>query len=83
MKDDTKKKWYDDEKSVISQVNEIDTLIINSGCLHHMTSDVENFESLEEYDGGCVRLGNDAPCFVKGKGPILLEKKLSVIMLIG
>lgn len=38
-----------------------------------MTGDVEKFENIEEYDGGCVRIGNDAPCFVKEKGFLVAQ----------
>ena len=37
----------------------------------------EAFLSLEEYVGGVVRFGNDAPCMVKGRGSISLNGKSS------
>ena len=37
-----------------------------------MTSDKLKIVKLEDYDGGYVRFGNDAPCSVRGKGTITL-----------
>ncbi|GLJ24587.1 hypothetical protein SUGI_0469920 [Cryptomeria japonica] len=42
-----------------------------------MTGDRSKFLSLEEYDGGVVCFGNDAPCMVKGRGSISLNGKSS------
>ena len=44
-----------------------DTWIIDIGCSHHMIGDKTKFEHMEHYDGGSVRLGNNEPCFHKGK----------------
>lgn len=46
--------------------------IIDSICSHHMTSDKTKFENLEHYGGGSVKFGNNEPCYVKGKGCIVL-----------
>lgn len=62
----------DEEKDLISHINKNDSWIIDSGCSHHMTGDKHKFVKLEDYDGGYVRFGNDAPCLVKGKGSIRL-----------
>lgn len=48
--------------------------IIDSGCSHHMTSNGSKFLTLNEFDGGVVRFGNDSPCMVKGKGTISLNR---------
>lgn len=37
-----------------------------------MTSDKHKFVRLKDYDGDCVRFGNDAPYLMKGKGSITL-----------
>lgn len=37
-----------------------------------LISYVSKFENLEHYKGGSVKFCNDAPCLVKGKGPIKL-----------
>lgn len=42
-----------------------------------MTGDRSKFLTLEEYDGGVVHFGNDAPCMVKGRGSISLNGKSS------
>ena len=47
-----------------------------SGCSHHMTGDISKFDKLEEYDGGIVKLGNDVPCLVKGRGSLILTNKI-------
>ena len=53
---------------LISHVSRNDTWIIDSGYSHHMTGDKTKFEHFEDYDGGSVRLGNNEPCCIKGKG---------------
>lgn len=67
-----------DKKALVSHFDNSNEWIIDSGCSHHMTGDRRKFLSLEEYDGGAVRFGNDAPCMVKGKGSISLNGKNSV-----
>ena len=62
--------------ALISHVRKNDTCIIDSGCSHHMTSDKTKFEHFEDYDGGNVRIGNNEPCCIKGKGQISLTKEL-------
>ena len=62
--------------ALISHVRKNDAWIIDSGCYHHMTSDKTKFENFEDYDGGSVRFGNNEPCYIKGKGRILLSKEL-------
>lgn len=49
--------------------------MIDSGWTHHMTDDRIKFLSMEDCNGGTVRLGNDAPCTVRGKGSIALNDK--------
>jgi len=61
------------ETELISKVRKNDIWIIDSGCTHHMTSDKENFNTFEYYNGGTVRMGNDTPCPVEGKGTIMLN----------
>ena len=41
-----------------------------------MTGDTNKFEKLEHYNGSCVKFGNDASCYVKGKGSIILNEKI-------
>lgn len=65
-----------DKMALISHVRKNDTWIIDSGCSHHMTGDKIKFEHMEHYDGGSVRFGNNEPCYIKGKGCILLTNEL-------
>lgn len=66
-----------DKKALLSRFENSNEWIIDNGCSHHMTSDRSKFLSLEEYDGGVVRFGNDAPFMVKGRGSISLNRKSS------
>jgi hypothetical protein len=34
-------------------------LIIDSGCIHHMTSNKMNFKTLQQIDGGIVTIGGN------------------------
>ncbi|GLJ33801.1 hypothetical protein SUGI_0679410 [Cryptomeria japonica] len=67
-----------DKKALVSQFDNSNEWIIDSDCSHHMTGDRSKFLSLEEYDGGVIHFGNDAPCMVKGRGSISLNGKRSV-----
>ena len=51
----------------ISQV-ERDDWIINSGCSHHMTSDMRKFVKFRSHDGGIVRVGNNGAYHIIGIG---------------
>ena len=65
-----------DSMELISHISKNYTWIIDSGCSHHMMGDKSKFENLVHYDCGSVRLGNDEPCYVKGKGCIALTNDL-------
>jgi hypothetical protein len=41
-----------------------------------MTGDISKFDKLEEYNGGIVKLGNDVPHPMKGRGSFTLNKKI-------
>ena len=58
-------------------MNKNDEWIIDSGCSHHMTSDGSKFSTFETYDGNNVKVANDAPCPIKGKGSIILIDKIT------
>ena len=66
----------DDEMALISHMRKNDTLIIDSGCSHHMTGDKAKFKNFEDYDDGSVRFGNNEPYCIKGRGRISLSKEL-------
>ena len=40
---------------------------LDSGCLRHMTGEKSMFTSLESYNGGSVRFGDDSKSKVVGK----------------
>ena len=58
----------DDKIALLSHVNKNERWIIDSGCSHHMIGDTSKFEKWENYNRSSVKFGNDAPCYVKGKG---------------
>ena len=66
----------EDKMALISHVNKNYTLIIDSGCSHHMTRDKTKSEHFEYYDGGSVRFRNNEPCWIKGKGCTSLTNEL-------
>lgn len=74
MKDDLEEEEKYEKTTLISKVSRNDTWIIDSGCTHHMIGDIEKFDLTDEYDGGFVRMGNDAPCMVRGKGSLMINK---------
>ena len=63
------------EIDLVSQVEKKTNWIIDSGCSHHMTSDMNKFVDFKSQDGGIVRVGNNATCQVKGIGSITLDGK--------
>ena len=50
--------------------------LIDSGFSHHITGDIDKFNSLEEYGGGFVKVGNDVPCPMKGENSLTLNEKI-------
>ena len=67
----------EDTTTLISYVNKDDKWIIDSGCLHHMTSDKSKFKTFESYDGNNVKFWNDAPFPMIGKGYVVLIDKFT------
>ena len=53
-----------------------DIWIIDSGFSHHMTGDTSKFDKIEHYNWIRVKFGNDATCYVKGKGSIKLNENI-------
>lgn len=64
-----------EEKALAANIEDKDEWVIDSGCSHHMTRDQGKFLSLQEFDGGLVRFGDDKACMIKGKGTISLDGK--------
>lgn len=63
------------EKALAAKVEEKDEWVIDSSCLHHMTGDKSKFMSMERYDGGIVRFGDDKAHVIYGKGSISFDGK--------
>ncbi|GLJ40699.1 hypothetical protein SUGI_0840630 [Cryptomeria japonica] len=64
-----------EEKALTAKVEDKNEWVIDSGCSHHMTGDKVKFMSLQEYNGGQVRFGDDKACLIKGRGVISLDGK--------
>ena len=64
-----------DKVPLVLQVEKKSNWIIDSGCSHHMTGDMNNFFDFKSQDGGIVKVGNNATCQVKGIGSITLDGK--------
>ena len=59
IKEDDLDKEIKEESALISQVERKDW-IIDSGCSHHMTGDMNKFIKFKNHDGGIVRVVNNA-----------------------
>lgn len=46
---------------------------MDSACSSHYTANKEWFSYYSKVDGGCVSLGNDQTCSVKGVGSIRIQ----------
>ncbi|GLJ28094.1 hypothetical protein SUGI_0551600 [Cryptomeria japonica] len=62
-----------EEKALASKIEEKDEWVIDTSCSHHMTRDKRNFLTLQEFDGGLVKFGDNKACKIKGKGRISLD----------
>ncbi|GLJ51639.1 hypothetical protein SUGI_1097500 [Cryptomeria japonica] len=63
------------EKELVAKIEDKDEWVLDNGCLHNMTGDKGKFLSLQEFDRGLVRFGDDIACMIKGKGTISLDGK--------
>lgn len=61
------------EVPVITESNETDEWILDSGCTYHMCPNKHFFLEMNEFDGGKVMMGNSQQCNIKGIGSIKLE----------
>ena len=61
--------------TLVSQVEKKSDWIIDSRCSHHMTGDMNKFVDFKSCDGGTIRVGNNATCYIKGIGSITLDGK--------
>ena len=55
IKEDDLDREIREEKALISQKD----WIIDSGCSHHMTSDMRKFVKFRSHNGGIIRVGNN------------------------
>ena len=67
-----------EKMALVSQVGKKSNWIIDSGCSHHMTSDMNKFVDFKSQDEGIVKVGNKAACQVKGIGSITLDGKNNI-----
>jgi len=47
--------------------------VIDSGCSHHMIGDKNKFISLERYEGGIVKFGDNSVGRIRGRGFISFD----------
>ena len=78
IKEEGLEKEVREERTLVSQVEKKVDWIIDNGCSHHMTSDINEFVKFNSYDGGIVRVGNNAACHIKGMGSITLDGKTNI-----
>lgn len=75
IKEESPEKEVRKLKTLLSQVEKRANWIIDSGCSHHMTCDMNKFVKFNSYDGEIVRVGNNATCHIKGMRSITLNGK--------
>lgn len=61
--------------TLVSQVENKFDWIIDSGCLHHITGDMNKFVDFKSWDEGIIRVGNNVAFQVKGIGSTNLDGK--------
>ena len=59
IKDESPKKYVRQERALVSQVEKKVDWIIDSGCSHHMTTDMNKFVEFNSCHGGIFRVGNN------------------------
>ena len=65
---------YDISKVLVVSINDTDkNWIMDSSCSFHMTPNKGWFETLNEFDGGQVMLGNNKCCEIKGVGTVRIK----------
>ena len=78
IKEDDLVREIREEIALISQVEKKVDWIIDSGCSHHMTSDMNKFFKFINHDRGVVRVGNNASYHITGIGSITLDDKINI-----
>ena len=64
-----------EEGAIIFQVENKFDWIIENGCSHHVTGDINNFVKFKNHDGGIVRVGNISAYHIIGIGSINIDGK--------
>ena len=77
IKEDDLDREIREERALISQVKKKFDWIIDCGCSHHMTGDMNKFVKFKNHDGGIVRVGKNATCHIIGIGSITLDYKIN------
>ena len=72
IKEDDLNKEIREKIALVTQVEKKSNRIIDSGCFHHMTSDMNMFVKFKNHDGGIIRVGNNATYHITGIGSITL-----------
>ncbi|GLJ31051.1 hypothetical protein SUGI_0621380 [Cryptomeria japonica] len=67
-----------EEKALVAKVEEKSVWVIDSGCSHHMTGDKRKLVSMEKYDDGIVRFGDDKANVIRGRGSISFDGKHNI-----
>ena len=78
IKEDELDREIREERALFSQVEKKSNWIIDSGCSHHMTSDMNKFVKFRSHDGGIVRVGNNATFHITWIGSITLDDKNNI-----
>ena len=75
IKEDDLDREIREERALVTQVEKKSDQIIDSGCSHHLTGDMNKFVKLKNHDGGIVRVGDNASCHITRIGSITLDGK--------
>ena len=75
IKEDDLDREIREERALVTQVQKKSNWIIDNGCSHHMTSDMNKFFKFKNHDGGIVRVGNNATYHITWIGSITLDGK--------
>ena len=75
IKEDDLDKEIREERALVTQVEKKSDWIIDSGCWHHMTGDMNKFVKFRNHDGDIVRVGNNVAYHITGIGSITLDGK--------
>lgn len=78
IKEDDLDREIREERALVTQVEKKSNWIIDSGCSHHMTSDMNKFVKFRNHDGGIVRVGNNAASHITRTGSITLDGKTNI-----